>query len=810
VKDSRLRHRIAEAKRRKSPDLNLGSQNVRELPAEIGELTELKILNLKWNKLTKLPTELGNCTNLHTLELEGNNLRFPPPEIVSNGTQAVLTFLRAGSSALSQQWVSKLLIVGEGGVGKTQLLRHLRGLPFDTRIETTHGIEIHPCELPHPNARNVVMTLNAWDFGGQQIYHATHQFFLTNRSLFLLAWNARTGYEQGRLHYWLETITALAPNSPILLVATHTDQRDADVPIGELKRLFPRIVGHVEVSNATAAGVEELRNRVAKSAATLPLMGEEWPTHWLTAAQALRRRREKYMKPRDLAKVLSHYQVLGDEVPVLTEWLHDLGDILHYPQDDDLRDLVLLKPQWVAKHISRVFEHQSIIDNAGIFMHQDMDVVWPDIDDGMRQHFLRLMERFDLSYRTLENREISLVVERLPLEVANYRTVWDQALRGPNAREISMIFQLSAVPAGIPTWFIARQHRFTTHTHWRTGAMFTDSPRAHKALISVDNHNRVAELRVRGPHPHDFFALLRDGFELTLQRFPGLGVRRLLPCPGHGAPCSHLFDYAHVLKAIDRKPPMMELQCPESFENVSVPELLFGINWRARDAVIERIEEARNEIVREVHAARSDISTGLENNVRLMQREFLKLYHGEQRLVETQCPNVFTLTPVAQNRWRRVIGERVAMQLYCQAPGAWHPTRRGGRYEFTIEATWLRRTLPYLSGLLGVLKLAAPFVGPTVGIVDTAFAKQVEHEVKLMEKMVDALPTDFRRLVEVNEITTPYHSLKAHTSRASLRSLRLLLESLDAGQQWGELAPILTPEGHLLWLCDTHATAYDI
>ena len=61
------------------------------------------------------------------------------------------------------------------------------------------------------------MRLSAWDFGGQQIYHATHQFFLTNRSLFLLLWSSRAGWEQGNLRYWLDIITARAPESPIVL-----------------------------------------------------------------------------------------------------------------------------------------------------------------------------------------------------------------------------------------------------------------------------------------------------------------------------------------------------------------------------------------------------------------------------------------------------------------------------------------------------------------------------------------------------------------------------------------------------------------
>ena len=71
------------------------------------------------------------------------------------------------------------------------------------------------------------MTLNAWDFGGQEVYHATHQFFLASRSLFLLAWNSRLGWEQGKLHNWLDTIKALAPDSPVMLVATHLDAHGA-------------------------------------------------------------------------------------------------------------------------------------------------------------------------------------------------------------------------------------------------------------------------------------------------------------------------------------------------------------------------------------------------------------------------------------------------------------------------------------------------------------------------------------------------------------------------------------------------------
>ena len=183
------------------------------------------------------------------------------------------------------------------------------------------------------------------------------------------------------------------------------------------------------------------------------------------------------------------------------------------------------------------------------------------------------MERFDLSYRTLENREVSLVVERLPLDAPDYRAVWDRAF-DEGMRELSMHFAMSSVPAGIPTWFIARQHRFTTHTHWRSGAVLRDREDRHVALVAVDSHRGTARLSARGPNPHDFFALLRDGFELTLARFPGLEVTRLIPCPGHlGQPCHHRFDYEHLLKAAHRQPPVVDIQCPLAFEFVPSPGL---------------------------------------------------------------------------------------------------------------------------------------------------------------------------------------------------------------------------------------------
>jgi internalin A len=790
--------------------LDLRSNRLTSLPSEIGQLTSLQSLDLMSNQLISLPSEIGQLTNLTELNLRDNPLTSPPPEIVEQGRRAVLAYLREQLEGSRRQWISKLLVVGEGGVGKTAMLRALRGERFDPELPTTHGIRIESLELEHPTEVGVSMQLNTWDFGGQEIYHATHQFFLTTRSLFVVAWNARHGYEQGKLYYWLDAIQARAPESPVVLVATHIDERDADLPLAELRAKYPQIVGHCEISNKTGEGIEELRKALTDAAAGLPLMGETWPASWLNAAEAIRAREEKHITPQELWEIMAAHGVSGDNAKILAQWLHELGDILYYQDDEELNDIVILKPQWVTEYISEVLESEEVIGRLGIFTRAHMRELWSDLPPALQDHFLRLMEQFDLSYRTLENREISLVVERLPLDPPDYAPQWDAIREAEPCREISMRFKLNTIPAGIPTWFIARSHRFTTHTHWRNGALFADNREEskHLALAQALPHDRYVQLTVRGPAPYNFFALLKDGIELTLRRFPGLKIDRMIPCPGHdGQPCEHEFNYAHLQKAIERDPPVQQIQCPVSFEPVSVPGLLFGLHWRLQDAVLERIDALETTVT----GKQDEILTEIGELRALAQREFTSIYRREQSKIDSHCPNVFVLRPRdTSGLMRAIVGRKLDLQLYCQAPGEWHPTIEGGKYQIDDPANWIKATAPYLRKLVTVLKYAAPLAGPFVEVAWPVYKEMFKNDIKLMTELVKQLPDleagrELGLAEEIGGTGSP-----DWVSGAALRALRQLLDEKDPEQHWGGLRKVLTPEGHYLWLCEYHAQAYTL
>jgi len=410
------------------------------------------------------------------------------------------------------------------------------------------------------------------------------------------------------------------------------------------------------------------------------------------------------------------------------------------------------------------------------------------------------MEQFDLSYRTLENREISLVVERLPLDPPDYAPQWDAIREREPCREISMRFKLNTIPAGIPTWFIARSHRFTTHTHWRNGALFAYGPeKRHLALAQALPHERYLQLTVRGPCPHNFFALLKDGIEVTLARFPGLKIERMIPCPGHGGqPCSHEFDYAHLQQAIERDPPVRHLQCPVSFEPVSVSRLLFGLHWRTQDAVLSRLDA-----MEEANVCR------YEGLLALLQREFAKSFRMEQSRIESHCPNVFVLRPRdGSGLMEAIAGRKLDLQLYCQAPGEWHPTVEGGRYRIDDPANWIKVTAPYLRKMIKVLRYVTPVIGPWLAWTSPVYEEMVKDDVKLMAELVKKLPDleKDRALGLAEEIGETRGAEQA--TGAALRVLRQLLDEKDPARHWGGLKKVLTPEGHYLWLCEYHAQAY--
>ena len=180
--------------------LNLHGNQLTVLPEAISQLTNLNGLFLSVNQLTTLPQAIGQLTNLQSLDLGRNRLATLPsslarlqglrlgdnpldPSVLSasaSGPDALRSYLGSLEEPDQREelYEAKLVFVGEGGVGKTTLLKAMAGREGDEPKEgepTTHGvnIDIESLHLPHPDVEGVDIRLNAWDFGGQEVYRGT-------------------------------------------------------------------------------------------------------------------------------------------------------------------------------------------------------------------------------------------------------------------------------------------------------------------------------------------------------------------------------------------------------------------------------------------------------------------------------------------------------------------------------------------------------------------------------------------------------------------------------------------------------------
>jgi hypothetical protein len=792
------------------------------LPEEFGRLTRLRRLELAMNGLVQLPESMGGLRQLAKLGLDGNPLTSPPPEVVAAGAQGVVTFLAETKADPVRQWSSKVVVVGEGRVGKTSLLRALRGETHNPNEDSTHGLTVSTLDMPHPHpptGEDVTMRLSTWDFGGQEIYHATHQFFLTDRSLFLLLWDAQIGWEGSKLHYWLDMIKARAPQAPVVLVATHLGPRPPDLPLDELQDTYPGlIVECLSADSATGVGVADVAEVIRQQVARLPLMGVTWPRTWLRAADAVRAAEEKHITPEGLNDLLSAAGVREPSHQAsLTAALHSLGDLLYYPQDEELCDLVVLRPQWLTAYISRVLDSEEVLNEGGLFHHAFGATLWRDVERSMRRHLIRMMENFDLSYRT-EDQTASLVVELLPWNPPPYQDEWNSPER-LRQRELRLRYRLHTVPPGIPTWFIAREHRFSTPVRWRSGALLKHPDGVHTALVTVDRHAKTAELRVRGSYPHDFFAVLKDGFEQTLQRYPGLDITRLVPCPHRnedGTFCPHEFRHEQLRARLDRVPPLETIECPEHLESVEVSFLLQGIERPAADrseqmtrqvlAKLDQLEIIGQRQHAEVRGGIEQTRAEVSAMVAEQQRGFLELLRRGQSQQEAICPSVVWVRRASRREAGRRLrpGDVFQLHLCCEAPGEWHLLEGAEPYEVPADSDFTRVVLPYVHQSLKVLKYVVPVLGAALGAASEDLGKVMKDDLDLMKALLDGLPPEARRQLSDRES----QSMVVATDHAEYRELHALLKRLDPAERWAGLNKVTTPEGPTYWLCREHARFY--
>lgn len=280
-----------------------------------------------------------------------------PQEKLVQGPEAVQAWVRSVLHAPTPQPLNRVrsIFIGHGAVGKTSLVRVLHHEAVLAGIEPmTPGIDIREWA----GAGNGIKT-DFWDFGGQVIAHATHQFFLRAQCVYVLVLEARHSHSPNEdAEYWLQHVRAFGGDAPVLLVGNKHDQTPVDLQMHTLRCKYPNIVDFFPMSCTLARTqylAETMRFENAFCQQIKQIAGrQKLFTQPEFAVLALLRERAKnhaFLPYAEFDRLCQQNAVIDDGPKKTRTWflgmLDSLGVVIHFPQLPYLRDYVL-NPQWLT------------------------------------------------------------------------------------------------------------------------------------------------------------------------------------------------------------------------------------------------------------------------------------------------------------------------------------------------------------------------------------------------------------------------------------------------------------------------------
>ena len=554
--------------------LSLAHNQFKELPKEIGKLKNLQSFTLHDNQLSKLPKEIGELKNLRSLSLNYQLKELPkeilelknlqtlafnvnpnlniPKEIIKNYTnpQAILNYYFENVYHVKKKDISplkevKVLLVGQGRVGKTSLVRYLvDDEKCNPKEPSTHGIirKIWKVEVVEEktNIKQDVQ-LNIWDFGGQDIQHQTHRFFLNQRSLYLLVLDAGRDEAGNKLDYWLKKIEAVGKDAPILVAVNKSEQNLLPLAETELKEKF-NIKGFFNISCETGREIKELRQAIKSEIGKIENVFEPIRKEWFAVKDYLENLEEDYISRDEYRKICRQKGITdAQSQDTLLILLHELGVMLNFKE----HETEVLNPEWVTRGVYQVVTSLDVQTNKGIVTLELLDAEIRKLNDQLHQegkdylhyppekyYFITdLMKKFELAYQ-IEDTEHYFVPSLLPKD-SPYVGEWNEK----ECLGFRYNYENGLLHETIMSRFIVKMHRYILdRTQWLTGVLLKNE-HDNKALVKADLSNGYLNILIDGNQStrREFLGIIRDRFreihkdnrpieEVPLKDFPHIFV----------------------------------------------------------------------------------------------------------------------------------------------------------------------------------------------------------------------------------------------------------------------------------------------
>jgi internalin A len=412
--------------------LNCWDTQIADL-SPLSRLSALQSLVCSGCVLKTIPNGFWDKPSLQHLFLFETRIPGIPPEVLSQSPiDNCLSSLRAHLRDLEAEAAVirdvKLLVLGNGRVGKTQICRRLRGEGFDPLVPSTHGVIVTSASLPLADDAEPAI-LHIWDFGGQDIYHGTHALFMRTRAAFMIVWTpeAETSdehvwegmtFRNHPLPYWIDAVRHLgAAGSPVLIVQTRCDRLEDDVHrLPAPPELVASLPPHWELQYSARTNRKRAALDDALREAAERVRGFDGEIT-IGAGRLRVKQRLEQLRDADAAAppekrqhrtlTQAYFRQLCEEAGGVAEpdhllsYLHNAGIVFYRPGLFD--DRIILDQAWALEAIYAVFNREAcyrpLKHLRGRFTRAILEaLVWRDYSAAEQQVFLGMMRSCDICF----------------------------------------------------------------------------------------------------------------------------------------------------------------------------------------------------------------------------------------------------------------------------------------------------------------------------------------------------------------------------------------------------------------------------
>ncbi len=574
--------------------LNCSNNKIKTLPDSLFLLTNMKELDISHNAIEKISEQIVNLHSLCVFNCVNNLLVDPPYEVASKGIESLQEYYRqlneTGSDYINE---ANLFILGEAGVGKTSLAKKIENTDWILQQDQSPTKGINNLKWIIKSDDGEILRVNIWDFGGQPIYHETHQLFLTNRSLFLLVIDSRN--EDNDLNYWLNTIKLFSADSPILIIKNEKSDRKVDINESVLHKEFTNFKNSFSTNLENNRGLSEIINAIKSNIQKLPHIGIIIPKTWKNVREILNSDNRNYISLDEFLTICDKNGLTGKRDQLFfSQFLQDLGVIIHFQEDSILSEFVILNPIWCINTMYKVLDHKYLLANKGHFAFAELKEIWsePKLHNKYLE-LLQLMKNFMLCYEIPSSDKKYIVPQLLSREQPDYNWNYQDNLQ--------LKYSYEFMPKGIITQFIISMHNYIVNQAlvWREGVVLESE--GNRAEIIEEQGKGELSIKVSGHGRKELYTEVIFILDEIHNSYSRLKYNKLLPCKCVVCLKSKsptFYKYDDLMRFREN---YKELQCPKSYEMVRVYDLIDDLSRIEKTILKATNDQSKNIMYNELY-----------------------------------------------------------------------------------------------------------------------------------------------------------------------------------------------------------------